>query len=225
MEYPIRVIYRACSEGNPIKERPIKDKLRLVQTCFYSFESAFYGLDYELTVLIDKPTPPLLDVFRNCDIEQYNYPDWDSGNIETFKRQIELGLKSGIPFLFVEDDYYFLPNSGKKIAEACHKLEFITPYDHPRYYDEEKHKYKRSIRIIGDHHWTTVSSTTLTFGGQYDSLVRWHEFMNMSGWADSVMWEKITLESDLWCPIPTLATHMETPHLAHCVKWKFANEV
>lgn len=213
------VIYRACSTGNPDKERPIRGKINLVSRCFKSFLRAFEGVEYDFIALLDKPNSELRSVFEGYKTEETYYSSFTEGNVGSFHRQIELGLKSKDDFLFVEDDYLWLPESGKKVAAALKELPFITPYDHPRYYDEEIHQYPREVEWVGNHHWADIMSTTLTFGGQYDSLKRESETMKKYGWADHDMWCDITQREKLYAPIPTLATHMETPHLANGVDW------
>lgn len=213
------VIYRACSVGTS-KKRPIEDKIELVRICFNSFRDAFKGVKHDLIVLLDKPNQALRNIFEGINKrEEFFYPSFDEGNTGTFHRQIEIALERKDQFFFVEDDYYFLPESGRKIVEALKHFDFLTPYDHPGYYREKIHKYKRDIKLIGDQHWQTVISTTLTFAGKYGVLREEFATMQKYGWADHPMWCDITKRYKLWSPIPTLATHMEKPHLSPCVDW------
>lgn len=208
------IIYRACSTGNPEKKRPIQDKYELVSTCFASFKQAFKNTQHTLVVLLDKPTPQFRDIFKGEKMEETFYSTFDEGNIQSFHRQIEIALEAKQPFLFVEDDYYFLPSAGAYIeAFTASQTGFYTPYDHPDYYRDERHVYDRTIALAGCH-WGTVSATTLTFGGDYESLLKEHETMKRYGWADYPMWCDITKRVPLYAPIPTLATHMENDHLA-----------
>lgn len=206
------VVYRACSTGNPNKKRPIEGKIPLVRACFESFREAFKDVDCTVIALLDKPTNELREIFRDVSVEESYYSNFNEGNINSFHRQISLALQHKEDFLFVEDDYMWLPGSGKKIAECG--LPFYTPYDHPGYYSEDAHKYKRDVVLAGGHHWQTVISTTLTFGGKISSLEKEAETMWRYGWADHPMWCDITQRIPLYSPIPTLATHMETDYLA-----------
>lgn len=214
------VVYRACSKGNPLKERPIKDKFELVKVCFSSFLRAFRGVDYKLTILLDKPNSDFRELFKGYDVEESYYSDFTEGNTKSFHRQIDLALKRKDKFFFIEDDYFFLPSAGKILSKV--DLPFFTPYDHPRYYDEEIHKYKKDVVISGNHHWQSVISTTLTFGGRYESLVSEADTMKKYGWMDHSMWCDITQRASLFSAVPSLATHMETPHLAPLIKWDFS---
>lgn len=222
MAKPI-VIYRACSVGNPNKHRPkFSDKDNLIEFCFNSFISAFEGCNYDLVVLLDRPSDKLRQIVSGKHTEVYNYGDMYEGNIQTFHRQLDIALEAKQPFLFVEDDYYFTPNSGYKIIEAVKELPFITPYDHPGYYTEQIHQYKRAILALKNHHWGSVISTTLTFGGQYDSLLMEVSIMKKYGWADHPMWVDVTSRIPLYASIPSLATHMEVEWLAPVIQWSFS---
>jgi len=217
------VVYRACSVGSKAKKRPIQGKINLVSVCFESFLKAFKNTDIQLKVLLDKPTNELRKIFAGYDTEETYYSTFTEGNIGSFHRQIDLALEVETPFLFVEDDYFFLPNSGEKIVSALKEFPFITPYDHPGYYSEERHKYPRKITVIGNHHWATIKSTTLTFGGKHESLLKEAKTMKKYGWADSPMWEDITQRMELYAPIPTFATHCEVDYLSPSIDWRFAN--
>lgn len=225
----LTVIYRACSTGNPDKIRPIQDKYDLVKTCFNSMLRAFGGVEYKLIVLLDKPTNEFRDIFNCMSLDGYEetfYIDWNEGNVKSFHRQLDIA-RSGLElrgrgeFLLVEDDYYFLPGSGTIISKAVKELPFITPYDHPGYYSEKTHHYKKDVVIAGGHHWMNVISTTLTFGGQCSYLRKEIDTMKKYAWADHPMWCDVTKRIPLYAPIPSLATHMETQYLAPVIDWKF----
>lgn len=192
-----------------------------MKTCFESFLRALDGVEYDLTVLLDKPTVMFRALFSEHDTEESYYGDFTEGNVRSFHRQVDLALEAKDNFLLIEDDYYFLPNAGRIIADALADEGefFITPYDHPGYYTENIHSYQRTLRLLGGHHWAHVISTTLTFGGKYGALLREHETMRKYGWADHPMWTDVTQRTSLYAPVPTLATHMETPHLSPSIDW------
>lgn len=215
------IVYRACSTGNQNKIRPIKDKAELVEKCFNSFLKAFNGVDYDLTVLLDKPTPRLRKLFKDYVVEETYYTNFNEGNVKSFHRQIDIALsKKSAQFLFIEDDYYFLPYSGKVIVNS--NLPLFTPYDHPDYYFDKRHDYETKVVLAGNHHWRKVSATTLTFGGSTEFLTAEASFIKKFGWADYPMWLEITNRYNLYAPIPSLATHMETQYLSPVIYWNFA---
>ena len=214
------IIYRACAYGSALKERPIKDKIELVKFCFRSFKKAFKDVDYELVVLMDKPNQDLRNIFKGEKTETSFYPDFNEGNTKSFHRQLEIALEKKVNFMFVEDDYYFLPHAGKRIVEALEWFDFLTPYDHPDYYKDKVHATGKLTRQIDGQHWQTVKSTTLTFAGRHDALKKEVETIKKYGWADHPMWLDITQRYNLWSPMPTLATHMETPFLSPGISLK-----
>lgn len=211
-------IYRACSTGNPHKDRPIEGKYNLVKYCFKSFLKAFEGVEYKLIVLLDKPNPQFRRLFRGHEVIESFHGDFNEGNIKSFHKQIDLALEHKDSFFFIEDDYYFLPNAGRVLSNVS--LPFWTPYDHPGYYTEDTHRYDREVLIDG-WHWQSIISTTLTFGGTFEALEQELNTMKRYGWADHPMWCDITQRVKLYAPIPSLATHMETEHLANLIKWPF----
>jgi hypothetical protein len=217
------VIYRACPFGAK-KKRIIDDKYELVKKCFLSFKEAFKDVKYNLVVLIDKGNDKFNSIFKGEKIERSYYPDFNEGNMGSFHRQIDIALCREDNFFFVEDDYLFVPNSGKTIKTILDDYEetkpfFITPYDHPDYYTQSKFDYKRKVMLISGHHWQTITSTTLTFGGKYQALLNEYKTMKKYGWADENMWKDITERYKLYSPIPSFATHTEVKFLAPTLKW------
>lgn len=215
------VIYRLCSEGNPDKKRPIWPKMKLVEACFTSVMKAF---DCEFHFIIDKPTVELVNLVKTCShpytMEILHTQGWMEGNEASYFRQLDVASEREDSVMLLEDDYYLLPNAGRKIEEALKELTFITPYDHPGYYTETKHKYLRKVVNVGDHHWQKVIDTTLTFGASSGRIIKDNidKFKSNSVW-DEHIWETLG-EYELWSPIPSLATHMETPYLSPVIKWQ-----
>lgn len=212
------ILYRACSTGSPLKNRPIEGKYELVKYCFESFIEAFKDVDYKLIVLLDKPTPKFRELFKDYEVIESFYGSFDEGNIKSFHKQIDLALEHKDKFFFIEDDYYFLPNAGEVLSKVS--LPFWTPYDHPGYYSEDIHKYTKEV-IVDKWHWMSVISTTLTFGGTHEALQKEYSVMTKYGWADHPMWCDVTKRTKLYAAVPSLATHMETEHLAPLVDWPF----
>lgn len=215
----MRVIYRACPQGNP-KNKVIEDKHEMVEFCFNSFLKAFSGVDYKLKILLDKPNNSFRKIFEGYDVEESFYDSLGEGNVKSFHRQIDLALEYGECYLFVEDDYYFFPNAGKVMERAVQTFPFVSPYDHPAHYEGAFLLAARNIVYIG-HHFQTVPSTTLTFGGSYEALADEADTMKEYGWADHPMFMDITQRYPLYAPIPTLATHMEVESLSPGVSFPF----
>lgn len=219
------IIYRLCPEGNPNKSRPIWPKIELIKVCFKSVIEAFKGTNVKFHFILDKITPELIQIVKSCPfestIEPFREPSWEIGNEVTYFRQLDIASDTKESVLLLEDDYYFLPHSGEVIINALKELDFITPYDHIGYYTERKHDYSKQVKLVGDYHWMKVIDTTLTFGARSGELIKdnLEKFKSDSVW-DEHIWKELSSYS-LWCPIPSLATHMETDYLAPSIKWEF----
>lgn len=215
-----------CGSGSTTKHRPQDmDKSQLVQTCYNSFITAFMDVQPRVTFLIDKPTLDLVKLADACpfqhDIEIFHFNDFNEGNIGTFHRQLDLAENMD-KVLFLEDDYYFLPDAGSTINLALDTLEIITPYDHPGYYTEDVHVCRgKQVKLAAGHHWQDVLSTCLTFACKGSFIKEEKETMKKFGWADHPMWCELTQWHTLWSPIPTLATHMEVEYLSPNIRWGF----
>lgn len=207
------VIYRACSLGSPYKGKI--DKPEVVKRCFKSFKKAFKDVDYDLVVLLDKPTPKMRDIFKGENVEETFYAGFDEGNTSSFHRQLDIATSTAHKSFFLcEDDYEFAPSAGQIIKDATQALDFLTPYDHPDYYFRDIHEYKREVVLTAGRHWQSVSATTLTFAGKVETLKKEMDCMKRYGWADYDMWLDVTERYNLWAAIPSLATHMDEEFIA-----------
>jgi len=224
------IVYRACSIGNTAKKKILADKYDLVNLCFGSFLRAFKDIDASVVILLDKPTAKFRKIFSGFEVMETFYGGFDEGNTKSFHNQIDLVLSRGQDFMFIEDDYLFKENAGEVIYETLtkHSLPkgfFLTPYDHPGYYTEEAHNYKREVKLWGNYHWQSVISTTLTFAGQYKALRSEANTMKEYGWADHPMWVNITSRIPLFAAMPSLATHTETEFIAPTVDWSLKTSI
>lgn len=217
----MNIIYRMCPEGNPNKHRPDNmTKMETVKTCYKSVLKAFPNA--HITFIIDKPNVEIMELVEECpnkhDYEIFHFESWNDGNVGTFHRQLDLAQDMG-KVLLLEDDYFFIPDAETIIENALDEFEFITPYDHPGYYTEAEHDYKREVELAGGRHWQTVSSTCLTFASTGERIKAVIDTMKKFGWQDHFMWLELTQEHKLWSPIPSVATHMEVEYLAPY--WRF----
>lgn len=225
----ITIIYRCTPIESPNKIRPSGlKKLDLVNLCLSSALDAF-NFNVNWHILIDKPTYELTDLIEgkfaayerdSYKIETSNYLDWNGGNIGSFHRQIDIASEIDGKVLLLEDDYYLLPTAGNRICDALEDFQFISIYDHPGYYSESKHLHNATLcKNLFAQHWQAIGSTTLTFGSHGKIIAEYADHMKKFGWADSDMWESIKGHR-LWSPVPTLATHMESPWLSPNVDWE-----
>lgn len=215
----MRVLYKIAPNVN--KKSPIftEDKFSLVKFCLTSFLEAFRGEDIKIHFILDNCPPEYEELVKPY---AYSIIRTSIGNPGIFRKQVEIASSIDDYVLFQEDDYYWLPNTGYKLIEAVKTLEFVTPQDEYLYYfNEPRHLGKFEIRVIGDHHWREVNSTTLTFAThgrlikENEDIIYKHEI-----W-DYPMWQEIRGAGyRLWGPIPTLATHLVKDQLSPCVDWE-----
>lgn len=229
----ITIIYRCTPIESINKIRPgNKKKIDLVNLCLGSAKEAFKGIDVKWILLIDKPNYDFVDMIEShfdpakdkYEMLTTNFADWNGGNIGSFHRQLDIASTINGKALFLEDDYFLLPESGRKIVDALNVFTWISIYDHPGYYTEDKHLKPSLCRNLYKQHWQLISSTTLTFAGFGGEIAKWADYMKAFGWADSDMWEsmsecKTRTPIQLWSPIPTFATHMEIPQLSPTADW------
>lgn len=213
----MKVIYRLTSINSINKIRPVNlDKQGLIELCMGSFVKAFENIQPTVHFIVDKPTIELTDLCDSIpfehEIEILHTEDWNSGNLASFYRQIDIAKESNDDVFFLEDDYYFLPNAGEEIDKALRIYDFVSPYQHP---DIEPLDQVR----LG---WQLIPSTTLTFATKPQLVT---DDMKKYGWADEPMWKEITKKYTLAQPVPSLATHMEKPFLSPSVDWSFNENI
>jgi hypothetical protein len=171
--------------------------------------------DIEVHFIIDKPTFELVDLVKACSLkhtaEILRTLDWDSGNRDSYYRQLDLATEVDDKVFFVEDDYYFLPTAGQMVG-VLDEFDFVTPYEHPEMINRGQETAKDG--------WFSIPSTTLTFA-THGKLVKMNiELMKKYGWADEPMWKELTKKYTLVQPTPSLATHMESAWLSPSISWQ-----
>jgi hypothetical protein len=152
--------------------------------------------------------------------------------------------------LFAEDDYFYLPGSIRSMLDLLERddVDFITPYDAPDFYENTiLHNYPSNIIFHEDRHWRTVASTCLTFMTKNRVLLEAEKpLRSYSKISDFTMWVAITRikrfnapcqvlrraykhnpfqmifgkQYNLWAPMPSLATHMVSTHMAPGTDWE-----
>lgn len=134
---------------------------------------------------------------------------------------------------FLEDDYLHIPGSLDILREAaeCNYTDYLTLYDHPDKYSNEKNPYVthegESSRVYwcGHRHWKETNSTTMTFAAFADVLKK--DKKTFRNWTkdrhpwDFVLFTDLRKMSGrrLSCPIPSCSTHGEQSSLANGVDW------
>jgi hypothetical protein len=205
------------------------DKINLARLCLRSFVDAFSSVGPTVNYILD-----------NCGGE------WDQmikevypGNIihldredktppmgydhTSYYKQLDLAKDVHDYVLFQEDDYIYLPNSGKKLFDAMKALEFVSPYDHLEFYTRTvgQHQPPFDIKLVGEQHWRTIDFCTMTWGCHSDRLLDYWDQLHLHGCWDKDTWVEMGKRgAKLWTPIPSLATHCHRDFMAPSIDWE-----
>lgn len=213
----MNILYRICPYPSTNKP-PIHadDKLRLADVCLESFLNAISSRD-EVTFLCD--SMPGAWVGR---LSTYGKTIDCSGlgNVGTFHKQVELG-KDMDKVLFCEDDYLWRPNTVRELEKAIDQLPFVSPYDHPAHYTEERFDKKYELKLIDGLVYRSSPSNTLTFATSKKVLQTVWPRMMTFGVADHEMFTQLSqLGLGIWNPTYSFATHMVRGLLAPNIDWQ-----
>ena len=147
--------------------------------CLRSFKDALGGLNVKIWALLDGCPPEYEALFREVfadDTLEILRLD-KLGNFKTFGLQIDIltGQTDADYVYFAEDDYFYLPDALKKMVafmRANKDADFVSPYDHPDFYDTSFRHERHLVRPSGGQYWRTASFTCLTFLTTRANLIR-----------------------------------------------------
>jgi hypothetical protein len=169
-KYDLAVAYRIYPQFAKEMAFYPQDKLKLCEICLQSFKESLGSFKAKIWVLLDNCPPEYEALFiKYFDKKDLEIVKLDGiGNRATFKLQMELltNQNDSEIIYFAEDDYLFLPNHFSEMIcflKSDLDVHFISPYDHPDYYNLKIHEHKYEIRAFANHHWRTAVSTTLSF--------------------------------------------------------------
>lgn len=206
-------LYRACPfpSSNP---SPLKcDKYTQTKRCLESFlstkpEKIIFLLDSYDDKSLFEPHGEIIDCTG-------------LGNVGTFQKQIEIASQTDEDVFFVEDDYLWIPDTFKYIKEAVRELDFVSPYDHPGHYLEERFDKHYEMRLIGSRTYREAPSNTLTFAMRNEIAKQTTTTMLRFGIQDHPMFDYLRKDMYLrvYCMCPAIATHLVRGLLAPNVIW------
>lgn len=219
----LNVFYRICPYASVRSILYGVDKLTQVKVFLKSFLDGFKAVDYKITFILDSCPPEYKKAIQKmCKREVSFYEENDMGNKGSFMKQVELisQLKYGEKVYLAEDDYLYLPDSGKKLMEELRECEYVTLYDHPDYAYEPHthfphHSFEKNHLI-----WVSRMSTCLTFGTTAGNINQNRKIFEKYGVNDFELWSKITENYELYSPVPSLATHAVVGLLAPNIDWQ-----
>jgi hypothetical protein len=156
----------------------------------------------------------------------FKYDQWidktGAGNEGTFYTQtdIALTLPDDEVVLYLEDDYLWSQDTLNVLHQASEILGFISPYDHPAHYLEERFDKRYLTALVNNRTYRTSPSNTLTFAAPV-RLIKKHQIdLKAYGIGDHEMWQSIIASGDeIWCPMLSMATHLVQDWIAPNVAW------
>jgi len=210
----LTTFYRAApfKSGNP---SPLKcDKYTQTKLCLESFldtkpEKIIFLLDSYDDQSLFEPYGEIIDCTG-------------LGNVGTFHKQIEMCNDTEDDVFFVEDDYLWVPDTFKYMKEAVKELDFLSPYDHPGHYLEERFDKHYEMKLIGNRTYREAPSNTLTFAMRNEVAKKTMTTMLRFGISDHPMFEYLRNEMGLRMhnPVPSFATHLVVGCIAPNVNWE-----
>lgn len=198
-EYDIAIAYRIYPLVS--KETAIysDNKFLLSEFCLYSFAKSLKKIKAKIFVILDKCPPEYDNLFKKyLDGFDYELIHKDGiGNAGTFNMQMDILLNQNYSEIiyFAEDDYFYLENAFSLMHSYIKsgKVDFITPYDHPDYYELKFHNYKNEIDN-DEHKWRRVIATTMTFMTTKQNLLKTKKVFDsyLKNNSDASLWASIS---------------------------------
>jgi GT2 family glycosyltransferase len=169
-KYDLAIAYRIYPKVSKVPPVFADDKFKLSELCLKSFKDSLGELNVKIWVILDNCPAEYKNLFlKYFNADSLEFIDLPGvGNPGSFGKQVEvLMFQDDSDYIyFAEDDYFYLPNLFHEMLnylKSNRDVHFITPYDHPDYYENFLHKYKSEIRPFGFRHWRTGATTTMTF--------------------------------------------------------------
>lgn len=221
----MRVIYRMCGipSTNP---SPIfnddKDTLNLI--CLKSFVNAFPDIELYITFLCDHCDLSYTDMIKKVVPSCWKWEVLHTriGINETMLMSYEIAKSANCTILFQECDYIYRPNSGIDLINGVENLGLVSPYDHKNFYiDKSIHSDRVTLKLVDDVHWRSTERNTMTFAITYDKFMLGYDIFTKYGYLDNDVWlENRKLGTQMYVPLPSVATHMAKDWLAPSVDWQ-----
>jgi len=158
---------------------------------------------------------------------EHPYPNYHYGVVnhcieffEYFFDVIEV-LSEDIVYI-CEDDYLHTNNWRKVLDNLFNKNYegFYLPYDYPDRYSIDNTR-QCDLHVIGNHHYRTVPSSTLTMVSKAKTFNRYKIDLLRAGVfaEDSWTW-KVFKQNICLCPIPGTSTHLQNNCITPIIDWE-----
>lgn len=168
--YDLAVAYRICSKVSQSASPFGEDKRILAETCLRTFRDSLGSIRARMWVILDSCPPDFEEMFRRYfderDLQFLRVEN--AGNAGTFRMQIDTLAEQRDAELiyFAEDDYLYLAGEFRGMLDVLRSfdnVDFVSPYDHPDFYDLGLESRRCELRFAEGRHWRTAGSTCLTF--------------------------------------------------------------
>lgn len=199
------MIYYRISATPSIHELPMTMcKLTVINRCLNSFVSHIWKKE-KIHFILDNAGQEYLDLVREYFKGVLDFEFTEYGNYKSCLHQFILAKENKDETLFFIEDDYIWQNSFELFKRGVEELGICSPYDHPDIYRDKLHHGKpHEIKKIGDQHWISCESNTMTFGITRKLFLKHYDTFMHYGSVDTDLWHEI---GGLWCPVPTIADH------------------
>lgn len=210
----MKVFLRACPTLSDKPPAVDWNKFTMLQNCYHSLKQAG---EVEVYLISDRlPEQWLNDIFDDVKLVVESPPS----NESSFQVQVKMAAEHNGPVLLLEDDYYWRPNTLKHLERSVEELAFVSPYDHPGHYLEERFDKRYETRLIEGIVYREAPSNTLTFATTGEMLRKHMETIMAHGISDHNMFQALNATGDrIWNPTHSFATHLVGGLLAPNVDW------
>lgn len=209
----IKVFYRISSYLS-VNPNPLgNDKNIILEKCLDSFLKAGQS---DTTFIVDSLSEEWITKLKKLG----NVLLSDSGNVETFHKQLDevCKLPNEEKVLLLEDDYLWRPDTLKDLENGLDKLDLISPYDHPGHYREERFiDTPKIIKEVNGVVYREAPSNTLTFACKAWVIKQNLALIKSFEVRDSEMFQALPIR--MFVPIYSFSTHMVTGLLSPNIQW------
>lgn len=198
--YDIAVAYRIYPRVSKIPALHPENKFALAELCLRSFRASLGPLRTKVFAILDGCPAEYESLFSKLfdddDLEFVRLAG--AGNQSSFRRQLELLLDQNFAdaVYFAEDDYFYRAPFSPML-NFLPRADFISPYDHPDYYDLPLHPRAQRISAGETQHWRMAASTCMTFLTTKSTLARAETIFStyMDGNLDVSLWLSLTKQT------------------------------
>jgi hypothetical protein len=197
----VAVAYRVYPGVSRVPMIHRDNKLLLVESAFRSFARSLKDVDSRMWVILDGCPPEYrVALSKWFPVERMQFIDTERiGNAQTFLLQGRILLEQTVAeaVYFAEDDYAYAPGEFGNLLRFLEKgrnVDFVTPYDHPDYYDHPIHRVPTEEQEFEGHRWRSAATTCLTFLTRKSTLEKtWPVFRTYAeGIPDAATWLMLT---------------------------------